>query len=57
LKNEEIHGFVFLFKYYWSNEIMQDEEEVGYVVGMREVHTSCGGKSARKRLFVRLKCE
>jgi len=30
LKNEEIHGFLFLFEYYWSNEIMQDEEEAGY---------------------------
>jgi hypothetical protein len=36
---------------------MQDEEEVGNVAGMREVHTNCSGKSARKRLFVRLKCE
>ena len=30
LKNEEIHGFLFLFEYYGSNEFMQDEEEVGY---------------------------
>jgi hypothetical protein len=28
LKNEDIHGFLFLAEYYWSNEIMQDEEEV-----------------------------
>jgi hypothetical protein len=43
LKNEDIHGFLFLFEYYWSNEIMQDEEEVGYVAGMTEVHTSFDG--------------
>jgi hypothetical protein len=47
-ENEAIHGVLFLFEYYWSYEIMQDEEEVGYVAGMREVHTSCGGESARK---------
>jgi hypothetical protein len=56
LKNEEIHGFLFLFEYYWSTEIMQDEEVVWYETGMREVHTSCGG-IYRKRLSVGLNCE
>jgi hypothetical protein len=47
--------YLLLFEYYCSNEIMQDEEEVGYVAGMTEVHTSFDGSC--KNEIVRLKCE